>query len=108
MLFLALRLPTLVRVVVGLIKRVLSGKHPADIKHGRTHSIPLTSSMAGPTPLLWPSMQINLSITSAKAEVIAKVSHFHHLLREALKIENRPNNLNRDDGWNKLGLVLCS
>ena len=34
------------------------------------------------------------------AKVIARIDHFHHCkLREALEIEKRPVNLNRDDGW---------
>ncbi len=80
--------PTLVRLVARLIKGFVS--------------MLLTSSMAGPTPLLWWSMKINLSIICIEeAQFVVRISHFYHRkLREALKIEKRPNNLNRDDGWN--------
>jgi len=66
-------------------------EHVADIKHGRTCSSALAEH----------ADKSRHHIYIEEAQVVAKVSHFHHRkLREALEIEKRPNNLNRDDDWN--------
>jgi len=66
-------------------------EHAADIKHGRTRSFALAEH----------ADKSKHHICIEEDQVIAKVIHFHHhKLREALEIEKRPNNLNRDDGWN--------
>lgn len=66
-------------------------EHVADIKHGRTHSSALVEH----------ADKSKHHICIAKEQVIASFSNFHHhKLKEALEIEKRPNNLNRDDGWN--------
>ena len=65
-------------------------EHADDIKHGRTHSSTLAEHRD----------KYKHHICIAEAQVVARVSHFHHRkLREALEIEKRPNNLNREDGW---------
>ena len=65
-------------------------EHSADLRHGRTKSSALAEH-AGKTMH---------HVCIEDAQVIAKVAQFHHRkFREALEIEKRPNNLNRDDGW---------
>eukprot|EP00253_Pinus_taeda_P030797 PITA_30797 len=64
-------------------------EHSADLRHGRTKSSALAEH-AGKTMH---------HVCIEDAQVIAKVAQFHHRkFREALEIEKRPNNLNRDDG----------
>ena len=64
-------------------------QHAADIKHGKTCSSALAKH----------ANKSKHHICIEEAQVVAKASHFHHRkLREALEIEKRPNNLNRDDG----------
>ena len=66
-------------------------EHGTDIKHGRTRSFALAKH----------ADKSKHHICIQEAQVVARVSHFHHRkLREALEIEKRHNNLNRDDGWN--------
>ena len=65
-------------------------EHAADIKHGRSCSSTLAEH----------AEKTNHHICIEEAKVIARIDHFHHRkLREALEIEKRPVNLNRDDGW---------
>ena len=66
-------------------------EHAAKIKHGRTRSSALAEH----------ADKSKHHICIEEAQVVVKVSHFHHRkLREALEIEIRCNNLYRDDGWN--------
>lgn len=66
-------------------------EHVADIKHGTTFSSALAEH----------ADKSKNHICIEEAQVVAKVSHFHHFkLREALEIEKRPNNLNRVDSCN--------
>ena len=66
-------------------------EHAADIKHDRTRSFALAEHVD----------KYKHHICIEEAQVVAKVSHFHHRkLRETLEIEKRPNSLNIDDGWN--------
>ena len=66
-------------------------EHVADIKHRRSRSFALAEH----------AENTNHHICIEEAKVIARIDHFHHRkLREALEIEKRPVNLNRDDGWN--------
>ena len=65
-------------------------EHSADLRHGRTKSSALAEH-AGKTMH---------HVCIEEAQVIAKIPQFHHRkFREALEIEKRPSNLNRDDGW---------
>lgn len=65
-------------------------EHVTNIKHGKTRSSALAKH----------ADKSKHHICIEEAQVVARVSHFHHRkLREALEIERRPNNLNRDDGW---------
>jgi len=65
-------------------------QHATDLKHRRTKS----SALAEPAE----SSKYHVCID--EVSVIARVSQFHHRkFREALEIEKRPNNLNREDGW---------
>ena len=64
-------------------------EHAVDLRHGRTKSSALAEHVE--------KTKHQLCIEEAK--VVAKVAHFHHRkFREAIEIERRPNNLNRDDG----------
>ena len=63
-------------------------EHVADLRHGRSRSLALTEH----------DENMNHHICIKEAKVIARIDHFHHRrLREALEIEKRPVNLNRDD-----------
>jgi hypothetical protein len=65
-------------------------EHAADLKHMRTKSSALAEHVE----------KTNHHVCIEEASVIARVSQFHHRkFREALEIEKRPNNLNREDGW---------
>ena len=65
-------------------------EHAAELKHRHTKSSALAEH----------AEKTNHHVCIEEASVIAKVSHFHHQkFREALEIEKRPCNLNRDDGW---------
>ena len=66
-------------------------EHATDIKHGRPRS----------SALIEHAEKTNHHTCFEEARVIARIDHFHHRkFREALEIENRLINLNRDDGWN--------
>jgi len=65
-------------------------KHSADLRHGRSKSSALDEH----------AEKTMHHICIEETQVIAKVAQFHHRkFREALEIEKRPNNLNKDDGW---------
>ena len=65
-------------------------EHAADLKHNRSRSSALAEH----------AEKTKHHIFIEYAKVIARIDHFHHRkLREALEIEKRPVNLNRDDGW---------
>ena len=65
-------------------------EHVADLKHNRSRSSALAEH----------AEKTNHHICIEDAEVIANIDHFYHRkLREALEIEKRLVNLNRDDGW---------
>ena len=65
-------------------------EHSADLRHGRTKSSALAEH----------AEKTMHHVCVEEAQVIARVAQFHHhKFREALEIEKRPNNLNRDDGW---------
>ena len=65
-------------------------EHGSDLRHRRAKSSALAEH----------AEKTNHHVCIKEASVIAKVSHFHHRkFREALEIEKRPSNLNRDDGW---------
>ena len=66
-------------------------EHVADIRHGRSRTSALAEHVE----------KTNHHICIEEAKVLARIDHFHHRkLREALEIEKRPINLNRDIGWN--------
>lgn len=61
-----------------------------DIKHGRSHSLALVEH----------AEKTKHHICIEEAKVIANISLFHHRkFKEAIEIEWRPSNLNRDDQW---------
>jgi len=65
-------------------------EHTAAIMHNRTRSSALEEHVE----------KTKHHICIEEAKVIAKVSHFHHCkFREAIEIEKRPSNINRDDDW---------
>jgi len=65
-------------------------EHTADLKHRRSKSSALAEH----------AEKTNHHVCIEEASVIARVSQFHHRkFREALVIEKRPCNLNREDGW---------
>ena len=65
-------------------------EHTTDLKHRRVKSSALAEH----------AEKTNHHVCIEEASVIVKVSHFHHRkFREALEIEKRPSNLNREDGW---------
>jgi len=65
-------------------------EHSVDIKHGRTRSSSLAEH----------AEKTKHHICFEEAQVIAKIAPFYHRkFREAIEIEKRPRNLNRDDGW---------
>lgn len=65
-------------------------EHAADLRHMRTKSSALAEHVE----------KTNHHSCIEEASVIARVSQFHHRkFREALEIEKRSNNLNREDGW---------
>jgi len=65
-------------------------EHPTDLKHGRTQSFSLVEH----------SKRTKHHACIEQACVIARVAQFHHRKsNEDIKIEKRPTNLNRDDGW---------
>ena len=65
-------------------------EHVANLKHNRSRSSALAEH----------AEKTNHHICIEDAKVIARIDHFHHRkLREALEIEKRSINLNRDDGW---------
>ena len=65
-------------------------EHAADLRHRRFKSSALAEH----------AEKTNHHVCIEEASVIARISHFHHRkFREALEIEKRPSNLNRDDGW---------
>jgi len=66
------------------------GEHAADLRHGRIKSSALAEHVD----------KTKHHVCIEEAKVIARVDRFHHRkLREAIEIERRPINLNRDDGW---------
>ncbi len=69
-------------------------EHVADLRHGRTKSSALAEH----------EQKTKNQVCIEEAEVIARVAQFHHRkFREAIEIERRPSNLNRDDGWKTNG-----
>eukprot|EP00253_Pinus_taeda_P003009 PITA_03009 len=65
-------------------------EHSNDLRHGRAKSSALAEH----------AEKTKHHVYIEEARVIAKVAQFHHQnFREALEIEKRPNNLNRDDDW---------
>ena len=65
-------------------------EHAADLKHRRTKSSALAEHVE----------RTKHHVCIEEAIVIARVSQFHHRkFREALEIEKRSSNLNREDGW---------
>lgn len=65
-------------------------EHAADLKHRRSKSSALAEHVE----------KTNHHACIEEASDIARVSQFHHWkFREALEIEKRPSNLNREDGW---------
>lgn len=65
-------------------------EHATDLKHRRTKSSALAKHVEN----------TKHHVCIEEANVIAKVSQFHHRkFRESLEIEKRLNNLNREDGW---------
>ena len=65
-------------------------EYAANLKHTRTKSSALGEHVE----------KANHHLCIKEAGVITRVSLFHHRkFREALEIEKRPNNLNREDGW---------
>src|ERR1700690_3170682 len=67
-----------------------SCEHAADLVHGRTKSSALAEH----------ADKTKHHVCIEEAKVIARVDRYHHRkLREAIEIERRPINLNRDDGW---------
>ena len=79
---------------IGETSRLINQRiceYAANIKHVKTRSSALEEH----------ADKSKHHICIEESKVVARVSHFHHRkLREALEIEKRPNNLNRDDGWN--------
>ena len=64
-------------------------EHATDLRHGRAKSSALAEH----------AEKTKHQVCIEEAQVIARVAQFHHRkLREALEIEKRPLNLNRDDG----------
>ena len=64
-------------------------EHAADLRHGRTKYSALAKH----------AKKTKHHIYIEETKVITKVAQFHHRkFREAIEIEKRPNNLNRDDG----------
>ena len=64
-------------------------EHAADLKHRRSKSSTLAKH----------AEKTNHHVCIDEASVIARVLHFYHWkFREALEIENRPSNINREDG----------
>jgi len=65
-------------------------EHATNLKHRRTKSSALAEHVE----------KTKHHVCIEEASVIAIVSQFHHWkFREALEIERRLNNLNREDGW---------
>ena len=65
-------------------------EHAADLRHGRTKSSTLAEH----------ADKTKHHVCIEEAKFIARVDRYHHRkLREAIEIERRPINLNRDDGW---------
>jgi hypothetical protein len=65
-------------------------EHAADLRHGRSKSSALAEHVE----------KTKHQVCIEETKVVAKVAQFHHRkFREAIEIEKRPNNLNRDDGW---------
>jgi len=65
-------------------------EHAANLRHGRTKSSVLAEHVE----------KTKRQVCIEEAKVVAKAAHFHHRkFREAIEIERRPNNLNRDYGW---------
>ena len=65
-------------------------EHAADLRHGKSKSSTLAEH----------AEKTKHKVCIEEAKVVAKVAQFHHRkFREAIEIERRPNNLNRDDGW---------
>jgi len=80
--------PMLVRLSNSINRRV--HEHLANIKHGRTRSSALARH----------AEKTKHHICSEEARVIGKIAPFHHWkFREAIEVEKRPSNLNRDDYW---------
>ena len=78
---------------IGETSRSINQKvseHATNLRHGRAKSSTLTKH----------AEKTKHQVSIEEAQVIARVAQFHHRkLREALEIEKRPLNLNRDDGW---------
>ena len=74
---------------IGQSIRQIILEHATDLMHNRSN----TSSLAEHV------QKLCYRVCIEESKVIAKVDHFHHRkLREAIEIERRPKNLNRDDG----------
>ena len=65
-------------------------EHAVDLRHGRTRSSALAEHVD----------KTKHQVCIEEAKVVARVAQFHHRkLTEAIEIQRRPNNLNRDDSW---------
>lgn len=65
-------------------------EHAADIKHNQVCSSALAEHLD----------KTKHHICVDEAKILAKVDHhFNRKFREAIEIERRPDNSNRDDGW---------
>ena len=65
-------------------------EHAAHLRHGRSKSSTLAEHVE----------KTKHQVCIEETKVVAKVAQFHHRkFREAIEIERRPNNLNKDDGW---------
>lgn len=65
-------------------------EHTTNIRHNHSYSSALADHVE----------KYNNHVCIEDSKFIARVDHFHHRkLREAIKIERRAINFNRDDGW---------
>ena len=65
-------------------------EHTTNLKHRRTRSSALAEQVE----------KTKHHVCIEEANVIARVSQLHHRkFREAIEIEKRPGNLNKEDGW---------
>ena len=74
-------------------------EHAADLRHGRSKSSALAEHVE----------KTKHQVCIEEAKVVAKVAQFHHRkFSEAIEIERRPNNLNRDDSWKIIRCWICA